>query len=178
MTAAPKNILITGLPGVGKTTLIKKLSRELTRFHPAGFYTEEIREGGIRKGFRIASIPEGTTAVLAHVGMKSPSKVGKYSVDVPSFEQYLDQLNLAHADTRLAIIDEIGKMECLSAVFRELIGSLLGSSTPVVATVALKGTGFIEGLKRREDVMLVEISEANRDSVVQDILRSVLPILS
>jgi nucleoside-triphosphatase len=50
MGLTKKNLLITGLPGVGKTTLIKKLSEELKHLHPAGFYTEEIREQGQGKG--------------------------------------------------------------------------------------------------------------------------------
>ncbi len=59
MRKIPPNILITGPPRVGKTTLIKRLFEELTHHHPVGFYTEEIREGGIRKGFRskIAMMP-------------------------------------------------------------------------------------------------------------------------
>jgi nucleoside-triphosphatase THEP1 len=43
-TLQKKNILIKRLPGIGKTTLIKKLSEALTYLHPAGFYTSEIRE--------------------------------------------------------------------------------------------------------------------------------------
>jgi len=37
-----KNILITGLPGIGKTTLIKRLSEAFSPFSPIGFYTAEI----------------------------------------------------------------------------------------------------------------------------------------
>ena len=36
------HILITGLPGVGKTTLIRELAKRLAEYHPAGFYTEGI----------------------------------------------------------------------------------------------------------------------------------------
>jgi len=40
-----KNILITGQPGIGKTTFIKKLAEELKVLHPSGFYTtEEVTE--------------------------------------------------------------------------------------------------------------------------------------
>jgi Cdc6-like AAA superfamily ATPase len=58
LTGSPikKNLLITGLPGVGKTTLIRKLSEELKDLHPAGFYTQEIREEGVRKGFELISL--------------------------------------------------------------------------------------------------------------------------
>ena len=49
---ASGNIPITGPPGIGKTTLIKKIERELADLLPVRFYTEEIRENGIRKGMR------------------------------------------------------------------------------------------------------------------------------
>ena len=47
MNLTKKNLLITGLPGVGKTTLVKKLSEALKSLYPVGFYTEEIRERGL-----------------------------------------------------------------------------------------------------------------------------------
>ena len=67
LTGSPikKNFLITGLPGVGKTTLIKKLSEKLKHLHPAGFYTEEIREAGQRKGFELISL-DGKRGLLSH----------------------------------------------------------------------------------------------------------------
>lgn len=51
------HILITGLPGVGKTTLIRKLVKHLAEHNPAGFYTEEIRDAqGTREGFRLVTL--------------------------------------------------------------------------------------------------------------------------
>ena len=38
-----KNILLTGRPGCGKTTLIKRVVEELA-LPAGGFYTEEIRQ--------------------------------------------------------------------------------------------------------------------------------------
>ena len=56
MGLTKKNLLITGLPGVGKTTLIKKVWEELRHLHPVGFYTAEIREEVLRKGFELVSL--------------------------------------------------------------------------------------------------------------------------
>lgn len=60
------HILITGLPGVGKTTLIRALAERLTTHQPAGFYTEEIRDAqGTREGFRLETLC-GRRLVLSH----------------------------------------------------------------------------------------------------------------
>jgi nucleoside-triphosphatase len=169
MTSEGKNILITGLPGSGKTTLVKKLADELHEYNPAGFFTEEIRSQGIRKGFQLSSLDRKRTGVLAHVDIKGPHRVGKYGVDLEVFELFLGKRHLLDASPRLVIIDEIGKMECLSAKFRDLITSLLNSPAPIIATIALKAGGFIDEVKYRQDVHLYEVTERNRDTLLTDV---------
>jgi nucleoside-triphosphatase len=83
-----KKFLITGRPGAGKTTLIKKAAGMLQPFHPVGFYTEEIREQGVRVGFQLVSL-DGQTRVISHVGIPGPFRVGKYGVDIEGFERFL-----------------------------------------------------------------------------------------
>ncbi|MCK4690591.1 MAG: AAA family ATPase, partial [Desulfuromonadales bacterium] len=51
-----RHILLTGPPGCGKTTLLKRLADELRMLHPLGFYTEEIRQQGRRQGFRLVGL--------------------------------------------------------------------------------------------------------------------------
>jgi len=168
MSPAKKNILLTGLPGVGKTTLIRRLSEELKNLHPAGFYTEEIREEGVRKGFELIGL-DGKKGLLSHVEIKSPYRVGKYKVDVKGFEGFLDSIAFFAPETKLIIIDEIGKMECLSPEFKRLIKEILDSGKMVIATIAFKGSGLIEEIKKRNDVRLFEITERNRDSLLSEI---------
>jgi nucleoside-triphosphatase len=167
-----KNLLITGLPGVGKTTLIKKLSEALKSFHPIGFYTEEIREGGVRKGFELISL-EGKKGLLSHKDIRSPYKVGQYKVDIKSFEDFLDSISFFNPFTRLIIIDEIGKMECLSDQFKNLLKEILDSEKWVMASIALKGSGLIAEIKERKDVQCFEITKRNRDSLFSEILKEV-----
>jgi nucleoside-triphosphatase len=73
----------------------------------------------------------------------------------------------------MVIIDEIGKMECLSDQFKKLISGLFDSEKQVIATIALKGSGFIEEVKRRQDIKLFELTQGNRDSLLSDILKEV-----
>ena len=73
---------------------------------------------------------------------------------------------------QLIIVDEIGKMECFSVKFRTLLGQLLDSEKPVVATIALKGGEIIEQSKRRSDVTLFNITRTNRERLLSEIVAS------
>jgi len=167
-----RNILITGQPGIGKTTFIKKLAEELMDLHPSGFYTTEIREAGIRKGFELISL-DGRKGILSHVDINSPYRVSKYGVDVERLEIFLDSFSLLGPTTSIVIIDEIGKMECFSGKFRTLVRDILDSDKLLVATIALKGSGMIADIKKRDDVRLFQVKLENRDPLVSEILKDV-----
>jgi len=167
-----KNILITGQPGIGKTTFIKKLAGKLKDLHPSGFYTTEIREAGIRKGFELISL-DGSKGILSHVDINSPYRVSKYCVDVERFEIFLDSISLLDPTASIVIIDEIGKMECFSGKFRSLVRNILDSDKLLVATIALKGSGMIADIKKRDDVRLFQVTIENRDSLVSEILKDI-----
>ena len=161
-------LLITGQPGVGKTTLVKRLIERFEDSRPVGFYTEEIRENGTRKGFRLVSLPEGETAMLSHIDIKSPHSVGKYRVDLEGFERFMDKIPFHEAS--LVVIDEIGKMECISERFRGLIRKLLEGRSTLVATIARKGTPFIEGIKKSPGIGLFELTLKNREDALEEVI--------
>ncbi|MBM4338221.1 MAG: NTPase [Deltaproteobacteria bacterium] len=168
-----KKVLLTGLPGVGKTTLIKRLVEALKEFHPIGFYTEEIREEGIRKGFEWLSF-DGRGGLLSHKKIKSPYRVGQYGVDVKGFDDFLDSIPWTDPSTRLIIIDEIGKMECFSDKFKKILKEVLDSKKGFIATVAMKGSGLIAEVKERKDIDLFTITQSNRDSLLDKILNELM----
>jgi nucleoside-triphosphatase len=66
-------------------------------------------------------------------------------------------------------VDEIGKMECFSRRFVELIARLLDGDVPFLATVAMKGGGIITEVKQRSDVELVKVHEGNRDNLAGEL---------
>jgi nucleoside-triphosphatase len=161
-------LLLTGPPGSGKTTALRRAAERLRGRRLGGFYTEEIRRRGERVGFRAVTF-DGQTWDLARVDQPGPPRVGRYGVDVAVMDTLAARLA---PDTRVDawLIDEIGKMECLSRAFVTAMRALLDGRIPVVATVALRGTGFIADVKRRKDAELWTISRATRDTLADTIV--------
>jgi nucleoside-triphosphatase len=167
-----RNLLLTGLPGVGKTTLVKKLAGRLSGAHAAGFYTEELRTGGARKGFEIVDL-RGGRVLLSHIDIQGGQRVGRYGVDVAGFERYLETVPFFSPSTDLVIVDEIGRMECLSVKFTRVVVDLLDAPVMMVATIALHGGDIIDRIKGRADVRLHRVTRENRDSLAGEIEKAV-----
>ncbi len=153
---------------------MRRLYEGLKNFHPVGFYTAEIREEGIRKGFELVGL-EGKRGILSHVNIRSPYRVGRYKVDVRGFEDFLKGIVFFDPPSRMVMVDEIGKMECLSTQFNRMMKEVLDSEKWVIATIALKGSGLIAEVKKRQDVELFEITPSNRDVLFSEILRRMHP---
>jgi len=152
---------------MGKTTALRRAAEALSDLRIRGFTTGDIREGKERVGFRIQTF-DGDEAVLAHVNIQSPYRVGKYGVDLATLDRVAtDQLSAKGAD--VVFVDEIGKMETFSKAFVERVEALLESSTVVVASVGQRGEGFIDEVKRRRDVFLWKLTRANRDHIPEEI---------
>jgi nucleoside-triphosphatase len=122
----PFRVAVTGPPGVGKTTLVKSLCKSLenTTSEFVGFYTDEVRDAhsGRRCGFDVVKFT-GERCPLARVGGSGPHVVGQYVVDVTRFEKFaLDELTRGAS---VVVIDEVGKMECLSRAFQDAVRQLL-----------------------------------------------------
>ena len=159
------NILVTGPPRSGKSTLIEKVVQSISR--PAtGFFTQELREKGRRVGFSITTL-QGKTGVLAHQRIRSTFRVGKYGVNLEDLDQIAVPSMIPSVPDQIVVIDEIGKMECFSPLFRETLLKVLSSDNLVIGSVAIKGDRFIQSIKKRDDVSLVFITEKTRDAALQ-----------
>jgi nucleoside-triphosphatase len=162
-------LLLTGQPGSGKTALIKEaLAR--TKVKGGGFYTEEIRTGGIRQGFRMATL-DGQEVTLAHVDISSPHRVSKYKVDTGALDRVgISALRQALAESDLVVIDEIGKMELLSPKFKEAVTQAMNSGKKVLGTIMLNDHPFADEIKRHPQAEVLLVTRDNRTEVMKKVL--------
>ena len=164
MRKKPTNILLTGVPGVGKTTVIKEVAERLGQ-NAGGFYTEEKRHGRSRVGFDIVTL-DGRRVALSRVNIKGRHRVGKYGVDVAAIDSVaVSSIDDAIASGKTVVVDEIGKMELFSQRFRESVARALDAPVPTVAVIMLKPNPFADAVKRRTDVKIVEVTPSNRDAL-------------
>jgi nucleoside-triphosphatase len=167
--AMGRTILLTGRPGVGKTTIIKRIADRLGD-SAGGFYTTEIREGGRRQGFNIVTL-DGKEGILSHVDIKHSPRVSKYGVNLRDLEEIgVAALRRAVAEAQWVIVDEIGKMELFSPAFREAIVEAIESNCVVVGTVMSSRNQWVDRVKDLPQVTVLEVTTANRDHMAQRIL--------
>jgi nucleoside-triphosphatase len=160
-----KNLLLTGSPGCGKTTVLKLVLEHLGDLRLAGFLTLEIREHGQRVGFEAVGLG-GHRAILAHVRYRSLVSVGRYGVEPDRLIPLIkEELNRPLGTVDACVIDEIGKMECHCPQFIDAVSRLLEGSVPLVATIALRGGGFIAEFKKRPNVHIVKVTRGNRQAL-------------
>ncbi len=161
--------LLTGGPGVGKTTLIKQ-AIDKAQVNAGGFFTEEIRAGGVRQGFRIVTM-DGRSAILAHIDFKSPFRVSKYGVDIESLDTVgVAALKDAIRECDVVVIDEIGKMELFSPAFKDAVLEALDSKKRVLGTIMFTSHPWADDIKRHPDFALITVTRANRQQVLARIV--------
>jgi len=167
-----KTLLLTGRPGVGKTTIVKKVAAALGD-RAGGFYTEEIRGPGGRKGFRLVTL-DGQSVVMAHVELRARGRprVGRYGVDVERIERVgVAALRRAMQRGQVVVVDEIGRMELFCGAFKEAVLEAIGGPYTVVATVMAKPNLWVDALKHLPDVTLWEVTLSNRDGLPDRVLQ-------
>jgi len=166
-----RTLLLTGKPGIGKTTVIKAVAETLGN-RAGGFYTEEMRGPGGRKGFRLVTL-DGQETVMAHVNLRGQGRprVSRYGVDAGAVEHVgVAALRRAMKAGRIVVIDEIGKMELFCGPFKDAVLQAVGGPYTVVATVMAKPNPWVEGLKAMPGVTLWKVTAENRDGLAEQIV--------
>jgi nucleoside-triphosphatase len=160
-----KVYLLTGIPGTGKTSLIKQAVAGMAA-KAGGFYTEEIRSQGVRKGFKLVTL-DGEEAILAHTKIQSKYQVGKYGVDVDVMDRVgVVALQKAMQQCPLVVVDEIGRMELFSDSFRKTVLEIIDSGKWLLGTIMFNSNRWADAIKRRPEVYVVPVTGANKQQVL------------
>lgn len=173
-------ILLTGRPGVGKTTAVKKIVAQLGR-RVGGFYTREIRGQGHRTGFEIVTL-DGRTAWLASRSstaiFKDEVTLGRYRVNLRAIDSTaVPAMQRALAEARIILIDEIGPMELASALFCQTVLDILAGESPVIGAIVERPHPFADRVKAYPGVQVMTITLANRNELPEQIVADLVSFL-
>ncbi len=164
------NILITGPPASGKSTLLQEITKGK---NISGIITNEIRKDHERWGFVVADVKTERHTIMASTDIR-PAVVGKYGVDVFAFEKIAVPAieNGINDENAIIIIDEIGNMELLSERFKIVVEKALETKR-VLGTISMKSRDdFVSKVKLRSDVRVYYLTPINHERVKEEITKS------
>jgi nucleoside-triphosphatase len=178
----PKRVLLlSGNPGVGKTTVLMKTVNALKEsgIRVGGMISREVREGGARVGFEIIDIASSRRGWLAHVNQKNGPQVGKYRVNIEDLNAIgVGAVTGAVENCEVIAIDEIGPMELFSEKFKDAAWKALDSGKLVIAVVHWKAKDrLINEAKKREDAEIITVTLENREKLDKQITEKALEFL-
>jgi len=171
-------LLLTGSPGIGKTTILLKVIEALKSkgYSVGGMISREVRSGGTRIGFEILDLNSGKSGWLAHINQKIGPKVGKYRVNMEDLERVgVEAIIKAVRGCDVIAVDEIGPMELFSEKFRNAVKEAVESGKLMVGVVHWKAQDkIVDYVKKRQDTEIFTVTFENRDGLHRTVLDKAL----
>ena len=164
-------IILTGAPGVRKTTAVIRVARELKErgVKVGGIVSRELRINNMRVGFEFIDLTTNDRNVLASITGNGP-KVGKYFVNVAGCRFAAERLTNAVRNSDVIICDEIGPMELKSKEFIDSVKNLLEVDKKVIVAVHQKLQHPLTDEFRNKSSLLINLDLKNREKVNEILL--------
>jgi nucleoside-triphosphatase len=173
----PSRIFLTGEPGCGKTTVIRKVHETLTArgVKAGGIVSGEIREHDTRVGFELEDLSSHETRVLAHVALRDGPSVGRYRVNLNDIERIaVSAIGHAIAEADVIMVDEIGPMELNSTQFIRATLSALAAPKHFVGTIHKRAThNLVAEIKSNPAYQILVVTNNNRDELPKAIVERI-----
>lgn len=162
---------ITGNPGVGKTTLVKRVLAAIP-LRAGGMITEEIRKCGYRMGFLVRDVATGKEGFLAHRHLCDGPEFGRYRLCLRDLEEVgVAAIERAIEEAELVVIDEVGPMELKSSRFIAAVEKALASEKHLLVTVHRASNHHLAYRIRHEVDQLIRLTQSNREEKTQEVIR-------
>ena len=162
-------IAVTGSPGVGKSTLVAKVTSG-TKLRVGGVLARDRRYKDRRTGFELLDLSTGMVGILADESGDGP-QLGKYRV-------HLDDLDLIGAQAvenalgcDLIVVDEVGPMELSSHRFVLAVEKAIASPKPMLV-VLHQWSNHRLAKKIRGSFRVLTVTRENRDSLADEIAKA------
>ena len=174
-------LLLTGNPGIGKTTVLMKTISTLKEngYGIGGMLSSEVRKGGTRIGFKILDLNSGKSGWLSHTNQEKGPKIGKYRVNLENVTRIgAKAINYAISNCSVVIIDEIGPMELCSSNFRDSVYKALDSGKIILAVIHLKTNDkLVKEVKTRNNSESFLVTQENRETLSELVSQKTLEAL-
>ncbi len=169
------HIFLTGPVQVGKSTAIKKYLAAHRSVRLGGFVTVSDFDNADGAMAQVLLRPAGDTNGGYRVGLRFGQ--GRHESYPKIFDRYGPAM-LEGTDCDLILMDEVGFMESQAEQFAAAVLRTLDGSTPVLGVIKPRHTALLDAIRSHPEVCVIEVSEANRDSIpalIEGLMSPALP---
>lgn len=170
---AIRHIFLTGDKKVGKSTLWKNVLKELA-IVPSGFLTLAYTVKGNFRGFclhGLGTLPQGFENDMP-ISIYLKPRMHRPILD--SFEEFgAALLEVSQGDSPYLMMDELGRFEKDAPGFQRAVMDCLEGDCHVLGVLQDTHNDFIDKIRKREDILLIRVTEKNRDALLEEVIRAV-----
>lgn len=162
-----KNIFLTGDVGIGKTTVLRKVINRTDGYY-GGYLGSSVSDDRF-KHISINSLMNLSRKYdLAKIDFikQRPVYINREIFD----ENLSDEIMESLEKRDILVFDELGRFEEESEEFKSAVHKALDSEKLVLGVLKKHDGDFVNSVKNREDVMVVEVTEENRDNLYLKLL--------